>query len=351
MAAAKEPSGFLRSAAFRASQPFAALQRSPLGFIDIGARNGVHDVIMPLAGMAAVLGFEPDQKECDRLVAQEAQASGWARYELEPSAVAQQTGSAVLYNLARPINSSLLPPNERFVARYDVAGFDVVSKENMQTVSLDDVLFGHRLDFPHWGEFIKLDTQGSELDILRGAERTLRERTVALLVEVEFLEIYTGQVLFSEVEMALRNRGFTFYGFHYLHHRSRKRAPALDKRKEIWRERLIAADAVFFKDPLEGRCEPLAPRGNHALFCCAALLGFYDFALELALATWATGNEAAAIEQFIRECASASPSRMAREELEPLVERVRDNPENANIAVGKFTDQHRLWCNYAEMRE
>ena len=41
----------------------------PLSFIDIGARNGVHEVVEPLARLTAVLGFEPDPDECRRLLA------------------------------------------------------------------------------------------------------------------------------------------------------------------------------------------------------------------------------------------------------------------------------------------
>ena len=68
------------------------------------------------------------------------------------------------------------------------------------------------------------------------------------------------------------------------------------------------ADAVFFKDPLPGgpQREPLSMRGNHVLFACTILLGYYDFALELALATWAFGVEATRIEKLVRKCAEST---------------------------------------------
>tara|TARA_B100000287_G_scaffold415550_1_gene449279 strand:+ start:1090 stop:1323 length:234 start_codon:yes stop_codon:yes gene_type:complete len=47
----------------------------------------------------------------------------------------------------------------------------------------------------------------------------LNEKTVALLTEVFFCEVYEGQKLFSETEMLLREQGFTFYGFTYLENR------------------------------------------------------------------------------------------------------------------------------------
>src|SRR5262249_27536117 len=144
----------------------------------------------------------------------------------------------------------------------------------------------------NWGEFIKLDTQGTEFEILQGARKTLKARTVAVLAEVEFCQAYAGQRLFSEVELLLRSLGFSFYGFTTFHVRSRK---LLEKSREGGRERAFYADAVFFKDPLPGGPPgaALSERGQRLLFCCALLLGYHDFALELALETWAKGPEAA----------------------------------------------------------
>src|SRR5690349_17853274 len=51
-------------------------------------------------------------------------------------------------------------------------------------------------------DFIKLDTQGAELDVLCGGDRTLA--TVrALEVEVEFNPIYMNQPLFGDVDKFL----------------------------------------------------------------------------------------------------------------------------------------------------
>jgi FkbM family methyltransferase len=44
-------------------------------------------------------------------------------------------------------------------------------------------------------DFLKLDTQGAELDVLRGGEQSLSP-VRALEIEVEFNPIYIGQPLF-----------------------------------------------------------------------------------------------------------------------------------------------------------
>jgi Methyltransferase FkbM domain len=56
---------------------------------------------------------------------------------------------------------------------------------------------------------IKLDTQGSELDILRGATHVLP--TVSLIdIEVEFNELYDGQPLFCDVDRFLVTAALCF---------------------------------------------------------------------------------------------------------------------------------------------
>ena len=57
---------------------------------------------------------------------------------------------------------------------------------------------------------MKLDTQGSELDILRGATEALR--TCAIIdIEVEFNPIYEDQPLFCDVDRLMRDNGFVLW--------------------------------------------------------------------------------------------------------------------------------------------
>src|SRR5258707_15700586 len=57
-------------------------------------------------------------------------------------------------------------------------------------------------------EFLKLDTQGADLDILRGAGPLL-DGCLGVEVEVMFAPLYDGQPLFADVDSYLRSRGFT----------------------------------------------------------------------------------------------------------------------------------------------
>lgn len=332
---------------FVASAPGVALQSKPLGFIDIGARRGVHPSIEPLAGATAALLFEPDREEFDRLQSNLASDNPWKICQIEPLALAGQKGNTLLQLFSNPNNNSLRLANLAFIDRYNIPGFDSKGRVTLPADSLDGILFKQdRAGEDYWGEFLKLDTQGTELEILQGAKRTLSERTAAIIVEVEFCYLYEGQKLFSELEIFLRESGFSFYGFEKISKRSRKRQPQLNKYKEVWQERAIHADAVFFKDPLPGSYQKisLSERGNYVLFTCALLLGYYDFALELALATWAVGEEAKRIEKLVRQCAARPPEESYSDAL-ALADRVSEHPELANIEVGHFVDRRRQYCD------
>jgi len=202
---------------------------------------------------------------------------------------------------------------------------------------------------PAWGEFMKIDTQGTEYEILQGARRTLAERTSALFIEVEFCEIYAGQKLFSDLERLLRDQGFAFFGFHSTHERSRK---MLDKKRFIGRERLLHADAIFFKDPLEGRPAAMPERQHHVVFACALLCGFFDFALELVEAglAGADAGERRRLTTLMQALAGHPPERAAKSAL-ALADEVRANPSSANLLVGRFVDARRAICNFEDVQE
>jgi FkbM family methyltransferase len=333
---------------FMESKAGQSLQKSPLGFIDIGARGGAHDFVEPVAKLAAILGFEPDEPECQRLLSTPDVYEPWAAFHLEPVALADKKAAAELVLLSTATNHSLLPPNLEFTQRYNMDKWQEVGRESLETELLDTVLFSHLKSSYNWGEVIKLDTQGTEYEILQGATRTLTERTVAIVTEVAFCELYKGQKLFSEVELLLREHGFSFYGFPKIHGRSCK---LLDKRTHVTAERAFYADAVFFKDPLPGASnrKSVDERGVYVLFTSALLLGYYDFALELATKTWATdANELSRIQKLISGLAQNNPVN-THNAITELAQRVSNKPELANVMVGGFVDTRRRLCNYDDV--
>jgi FkbM family methyltransferase len=270
-------------------------KRDPLGFVDVGSLGGVHPLVNPAASWVHALCFEPDTKSYQDLVSQYADDRRFAGVTLRPEALAgTSSAKRALYVTSTPTNSSLLAPNARFVERYKAHRFSVERVVEVRTRRLDDVLAEPALSGTRFGELIKLDTQGSEHEILTGAARVLQERCVALVCEVEFFQVYERQKTLSDIDLLLRQHGFCLYGL-YPHYRSTKSIEVKTARVE---ERLMWADAVFFKDPLDGDESP-TPRAVDSLILCALLAGFLDFAVELAV-RYLPPDEATAIERAAR---------------------------------------------------
>ena len=83
----------------------------------------------------------------------------------------------------------------------------VVKKEEISTKRLDDIV-----DELGEVDFVKLDVQGGELDVIKGGQASLSQALV-VQTEVEFVPLYKNQPLFAEIDQAMRQLGFEFHRF------------------------------------------------------------------------------------------------------------------------------------------
>lgn len=72
---------------------------------------------------------------------------------------------------------------------------------NVQTTRLDDIPGIDAMDF------LKMDVQGSELDILSYSREKL-SKCVAVMTEMSFVPLYAGQAAFGRMDTELRHLGF-----------------------------------------------------------------------------------------------------------------------------------------------
>jgi len=207
--------------------------------VDIGANpvDGAppYDMLVK-SGLARVTGFEPNAEALETLKENQGKDETYL-----PNAVGD--GKTHNFNICRAEGmSSLLPPNAELLEWFH--GFpkwgEVVDTVEMETVRLDDISEIGAMDF------LKMDTQGSELLILENGQDKLAHCLV-IQTEVEFLPMYRDQPLFSEVEMFLRERGFVFHRFEPLV--SKIVAPLLFN-NDIYAayKQVFWADAVFIRD-------------------------------------------------------------------------------------------------------
>ncbi len=150
-----------------------------------------------------------------------------------------------------PYTSSLYDPNPDYNSFYSTQrdhdyifseATRVMEKRRVETVSIDYIFQSKNVPMPP-PDFLSIDTQGSEYDILLGAKETLESSVVALVIEVEFHPIYRGQRLFGDLVKLLSEQGFDFVRFLHTGELSPFRAP-IGLRGEgfhIW------AEALFFR--------------------------------------------------------------------------------------------------------
>src|SRR5262245_9113584 len=166
--------------------------------VDVGARGGIDERWQPFHGHLSVVGFEPDPVECERLNKQK------FPYEIRfiPKALGAENGIQATLNICKkPGCSSLLTPN------YELCNQFEFGQSNMEIVGTYPMTLS-RLDSACdvQPDILKIDTQGTELDILKGAGRLL-DRTFAVELEVEFVPQYQNQALFADIDAFMRSQG------------------------------------------------------------------------------------------------------------------------------------------------
>jgi FkbM family methyltransferase len=177
----------------------------PLVVVDAGCRWGFADTWRAFGRGITVIGFDPDEAECRRL---QALAPPDQDLRFVPSGLGARSGPATLHKTVEPACSSLYPPDRRVIRHRPINALCTPAGTARVTLTtLDDWA---RQAGVRWVDGIKLDTQGADLDILKGASRLLSTMRV-LEIEVMFNPLYEGQPLFGDVDRYLRDRGFVLW--------------------------------------------------------------------------------------------------------------------------------------------
>jgi FkbM family methyltransferase len=176
----------------------------PITIVDVGAAGS----LISLGGLnpfCEIHGFEP------RPDGSPPNNSSYASVHIHNFGLAGTSGTHTLYVTREPMASSLRPPNPDVAKRYyrpDI--FDVVAETTIDCHTLDDLAKAEII--PERIDYLKIDTQGSEYDILRGGRDLLRQTSI-LTCETEFVPLYKDQPLFADVAGELASAGFRFIDF------------------------------------------------------------------------------------------------------------------------------------------
>ena len=231
-----------------------------------------------------LIGFDPDAEECSRL---NSLAGPQAAARFVPVALGAEPGLATLYMTKDPGGYSVYPSSTDAVENHPgLEGGRVMDTMVISMTTLDDWCREEGVDRV---DVMKLDTQGSELDILQGAAATLAG-VRAIEVEVQFNELYEDVALFGDLDRFLRAHGFVLWRLKNLSHYAQYGVPTdwqtrdvqnFDEVKSYFRSgsgQLYWADAFFVKQDM---ARPRPETGWRQLLrdaCVSSALGFHDLA-------------------------------------------------------------------------
>jgi len=264
----------------------------PVVILDVGARGGIGREWTVFDDQLRVYAFEADVKECQRLAAAAPPGLSYI-----PRAIGRTRGKAVLYETDPGGSSGLYKTRMDYFGRFLNRDNGVVVGERLIDVaSLDEVLVEYGVSSV---DFIKLDAEGAELDILQGGESHLAgNKPLGILSEMRFHEEINGSPPFASLDVFLRQRGFRLFDLQF-YHQSRMALPypsAGEYRKTTGeryhaytvRGQLQDGDALYFRDLLlpPGNAVLKAVDAIDVLKMCAFLeiFSFNDCAAELLIA-------------------------------------------------------------------
>ena len=174
--------------------------------LDVGANIGQFAKAIREAGFGRrVVSFEPLKDAHAQLLVESRGDPDWL--VADKVAIGAEEGEVVMNVAGNSFSSSVLdmlpahenaaPGSIRVGAEHArLAPLDIAAQDHVQN---DDTVF------------IKIDTQGYEDRVLRGATRIL-EQAVGIHVELSFIPLYDGQPLFHEMVERIREDGFRLWG-------------------------------------------------------------------------------------------------------------------------------------------
>ena len=250
------------------------LLEKPVVLVDIGAVGKPPSHWLPLKDEISLFGFEPNKDECRKL---NESGSGYRNSEFLPYAIGERDEKRLFYITEYHECSSLLKPNFDWLRRFDYGSFFNISQTiEVETFSLDSIEKVSELRV----DALKIDAQGNELPILRGAESVLNE---VFLIEIEsgLHKNYENETTFDELCPFLNQKGFICMEVFTQPAQKRKNHA---KQWNSAKGQCMACESIWIRDLIKCENEFLRSidKSNFlSILSLCWLFGYCDYALEL----------------------------------------------------------------------
>jgi FkbM family methyltransferase len=217
---------------------------------DIGARYGMHPSWNGFDAPLRYIAFEPDKEEADRLRAIYTNTKVFS-YEVLETALDKQKGQRDFHLLKhRGLSSCLKPDLTSECFRHLKPGQAEIEKVLKITTERSDDVFAKLGVVP---DFLKVDTEGTEQDVIEGAEGLLAKGVLGIRSSCNFQPCFIGQRLFSESHDYLIKHGYILLNLDYKGYGYPRlglfRKPDPIENEDHRYGILVAADAVWIRKP------------------------------------------------------------------------------------------------------
>lgn len=174
----------------------------PPVLVDVGASGAPPSVWRPIARHSLYVGFDPDARDFH-----ETDDGGFARRIVINKAVVSAPAIATdVFLTSFPHCSSTLPPDRDALQHYLFSNlFAVEQTVNVSATTLPEIISELNLSNFDW---LKLDTQGTDLRLFNSLPAPQRDRLLAVDVEPGFIDAYIGEDLFIDSHRAIISEGF-----------------------------------------------------------------------------------------------------------------------------------------------
>lgn len=175
--------------------------------IDVGANEGQFGSLVREIGFEGVIhSFEPVKQTYERLAATTATDERWTAHNL---ALGRDAGTLLMNVSEGSVFSSALRPNAYGAGTFDA--IRVQRQEEVEVATLDG--FIDREIGRDQRVFLKMDTQGYDLEVLGGAAASVDD-FCCILSELSLIPIYDGMPDYLEALSLYREKGFSVSGLY-----------------------------------------------------------------------------------------------------------------------------------------
>jgi FkbM family methyltransferase len=178
--------------------------------VDAGAYVGdIAKIFLTLFPDTKIYAFEPANSTFLKL---KSNTKNYSNIKPRQAALSSRRGIATLY-INKQNSTNALSEIGSMSKKYLSWQTETISTEKVQLLTLDSWIKINRVKSV---EILKMDVQGHELELLKGAVQSLKSSVRLIYTKVRFVRIYKKDCLFSDVDTYLNKFGFKLFQIYNL---------------------------------------------------------------------------------------------------------------------------------------